>query len=93
MPLEEDPSNHEGVDEAMEADENVGAANAEAVAGGGDAAAAAAAAGGGGDGGNNNEGLGAVHQALLLREGPTGFQPFNKPKFFALRVCPAKKMI
>ena len=31
-------------------------------------------------------GLGAVHQALLLREGPTGFQPYNKPKLFALRV-------
>ena len=89
MPLEEDPSDHEGVDEAMEADENVGAANAEAVVGGGDAVAAAA--GGGGDGGNNNEGLGAVHQALLLREGPTGFQPFNKPKFFALRVSPEKR--
>ena len=80
----------------MEADENVGAANAEAVAGGGEAVAGggdavAAAGGGGGDGGNNNEGLGAVHQALLLREGPTGFQPFNKPKFFALRVSPEKR--
>ena len=31
-------------------------------------------------------GLGAVHQALMLREGPTGFQPYNKPKMFAFRV-------
>ena len=31
-------------------------------------------------------GLGAVHQALLLREGPTGFQPYNRPSMFALRV-------
>ena len=31
-------------------------------------------------------GLGAVHQALLLREAPTGFQPYNKPTLFALRV-------
>ena len=50
------------------------------------AAAANAAEPVGGNNNNNNEGLGAVHQALLLREGPTGFQPFNKPKFFALRV-------
>lgn len=39
---------------------------------------AAVGAGGGG--------LGAVHQALLLREGPTGFQPYNRPSIFALRV-------
>ena len=51
------------------------------LAGGGLGAAPAAggAVGGGG-------GLGAVHQALLLREGPTGFQPYNRPNVFALRV-------
>ena len=56
------------------------------VAGAAPAPAAANAAEPVGGNNNNNEGLGAVHQALLLREGPTGFQPFNKPKFFALRV-------
>jgi len=30
--------------------------------------------------------LGAAHQALLQREGPTGFQPYNKPILFPLRV-------
>ncbi|CAH1780425.1 unnamed protein product [Owenia fusiformis] len=31
-------------------------------------------------------GLGAAHQALLQGGGPTGFQPYNKPKFFLLRM-------
>lgn len=31
-------------------------------------------------------GLGAAHQALLQRGGPTGFQPFEKPKWFPLRI-------
>ena len=30
-------------------------------------------------------GLGEVHQALF-NQGPTGFQPYNKPSFFALRI-------
>ena len=30
--------------------------------------------------------LGAAHQALLQREGPTGFQPYNKPNLFPIRV-------
>ncbi|GJQ73409.1 hypothetical protein Trydic_g13773 [Trypoxylus dichotomus] len=33
-----------------------------------------------------NGGLGAAHQALLIRDGPTGFQPYEKPAFFALRL-------
>jgi len=33
------------------------------------------------------QGLGAAHQALLQREGPTGFQSFRRPKYFSLRVC------
>jgi len=41
------------------------------------AAPVQAAAGGGG--------LGEVHQALF-NQGPTGFQPYNKPKFFGLRI-------
>ncbi|XP_022903950.2 E3 ubiquitin-protein ligase MARCHF6 [Onthophagus taurus] len=31
-------------------------------------------------------GLGAVHHALLLREGRTGYQPYEKPNFFALKL-------
>lgn len=31
-------------------------------------------------------GLGAAHQALLQRGGPTGFQPYIRPKWFALRI-------
>ncbi|XP_065210873.1 E3 ubiquitin-protein ligase MARCHF6 [Planococcus citri] len=31
-------------------------------------------------------GLGAAHQALLQRGGPTGFQPYEKPKWFPLRI-------
>lgn len=30
--------------------------------------------------------LGAVHQALLQREGPSGFQPYVRPKWFAARL-------
>lgn len=30
--------------------------------------------------------LGAAHQALVQREGPTGFQPYNRPNLFPLRV-------
>ncbi|KAK9679840.1 hypothetical protein QE152_g39678 [Popillia japonica] len=33
-----------------------------------------------------NGGLGAAHQALLIRDGPTGFQPYEKPSFFAFRL-------
>lgn len=32
------------------------------------------------------EGLGAVHHALLQRDPPTGFQAYNRPNCFALRV-------
>lgn len=37
---------------------------------------------------NNNNNLGAVHQALLLGEGPSGFQPYKRPKWFTIRVRP-----
>lgn len=30
--------------------------------------------------------LGAAHQALLLREGPTGFQPYVRPRWFPARL-------
>lgn len=33
-----------------------------------------------------NGGLGAAHQALLIRDGPTGFQPYERPSLFALRL-------
>lgn len=32
------------------------------------------------------EGLGAEHQALLHMAGPTGFQPYRRPTFFAVRL-------
>ena len=35
-----------------------------------------------GDGG----GLAAQHQAMLQREGPTGFQSYNKPQYFSARI-------
>lgn len=37
---------------------------------------------------NNNAGadLGAAHQALLQRGGPTGFQPYVRPNFFPIRI-------
>lgn len=31
-------------------------------------------------------GLGAAHQALLQREGPTGFQPYERPRWFPARL-------
>lgn len=31
-------------------------------------------------------GLGAAHQALLQREGPTGFQPYERPQWFIARL-------
>ena len=31
-------------------------------------------------------GLGAAHQALLLRDGPTGFHPYTRPACFPLKV-------
>ncbi|KAB0793899.1 hypothetical protein PPYR_13519 [Photinus pyralis] len=31
-------------------------------------------------------GLAAAHQALVMREGPTGFQPYDRPRFFAARI-------
>lgn len=31
-------------------------------------------------------GLGAAHQAMLLGAGPTGFQPYKTPSYFALKV-------
>lgn len=31
-------------------------------------------------------GLGAAHQALIQREGPIGFRPYHKPRYFALKV-------
>lgn len=33
------------------------------------------------------EGLGAAHQAMLQGGGPTGFQPYKRPRFFAARIC------
>ncbi|GFR79088.1 E3 ubiquitin-protein ligase MARCH6 [Elysia marginata] len=33
-----------------------------------------------------NEGLGAAHQAMLQGGGPTGFQPYKRPSFFAARI-------
>lgn len=33
-----------------------------------------------------NGGLGAAHQALLQRDVPVGFQPYDKPSFFAIRL-------
>jgi len=33
------------------------------------------------------EGLGAAHQALLQREGPTGFQAFTRPPCFTARIA------
>jgi len=35
---------------------------------------------------DNDGGLGAVHQALLIRDGPTGHQPYIKPNYSALRI-------
>lgn len=31
-------------------------------------------------------GLGAAHQALLQRESPTGYQPYERPRWFAARL-------
>ena len=31
--------------------------------------------------------LGAAHQAMLQGGGPTGFQPYQRPNLFTLRVC------
>merc|ERR1719422_2543932 len=40
-----------------------------------------------GDNNNDNEGgLAAQHQAMLQREGPTGFQTYNKPSWFSTRI-------
>ena len=35
----------------------------------------------------HEEGLGAAHQALLQREGPTGFQAFTRPPCFGARIA------
>ena len=43
-------------------------------------------AGGGGGAGIGAGGLGAAHQALLQREGPTGFQPYERPRWFPARL-------
>jgi len=51
------------------------------VAGGGEVGAA------GGLGFVIGGGLGAAHQALLLRDGPTGFLPYTRPKIFPVKVC------
>jgi len=37
-------------------------------------------------GGGGAGGLGAAHQALLQREGPTGFQPYERPRWFPARL-------
>lgn len=42
--------------------------------------------GGGGVAGIGAGGLGAAHQALLQREGPTGFQPYERPRWFPARL-------
>lgn len=31
-------------------------------------------------------GLGAAHQALLIRDAPTGFRPYDRPSFFVMRI-------
>lgn len=31
--------------------------------------------------------VGEAHQALLNVQGPSGFQPYIRPKYFHLRVC------
>jgi len=36
---------------------------------------------------HQEEGLGAAHQALLQREGPTGFQTFTRPPCFSARIA------
>jgi hypothetical protein len=41
---------------------------------------------GGGLGFGIGGGLGAAHQALLLRDGPTGFQQYKRPSFFHFKV-------
>jgi len=88
VPLENDNRAEPEVEEAAAADEDNPGLAEQNDAGGGDGPAPAAVENVAANGANNNnEGLGAVHQALLLREGPTGFQPFNKPKFFALRIA------
>ena len=38
-------------------------------------------------GDNVDAGLGAQHQAMLQREGPTGFQTYNKPSYFGVRIA------
>jgi E3 ubiquitin-protein ligase MARCH6 len=38
------------------------------------------------DQGPGGGGLGAAHQALLQRDIPVGFQPYDKPSFFAIRL-------
>jgi E3 ubiquitin-protein ligase MARCH6 len=38
------------------------------------------------DQGPNGGGLGAAHQALLQRDVPVGFQPYDRPSFFAIRL-------
>ncbi|XP_045617401.1 E3 ubiquitin-protein ligase MARCHF6 isoform X3 [Procambarus clarkii] len=64
------------------------AAGGGAVAGG--AAGGGAAGGGGGAGGGAADalagGLGAAHQALLQRDGPTGFQAYVRPRWFGVRI-------
>ena len=37
-------------------------------------------------GGGGAGGLGAAHQALLQQEGPTGFQPYERPRWFPARL-------
>jgi len=32
-------------------------------------------------------GLGAAHQALLLRDSPTEFHPYRRPRWFHFKVC------
>ncbi|KAK7867568.1 hypothetical protein R5R35_004318 [Gryllus longicercus] len=58
--------------------------------GGGGGAGGIGAGGGGVFGGAANPGgggLGAAHQALLQREGPTGFQPYDRPRWFPARLA------
>lgn len=54
---------------------------------GGDGGAGGDAGAAGGLGLVIGGGLGAAHQALLLRDGPAGFQQYKRPTLFPLKVC------
>ena len=37
--------------------------------------------------------VGEAHQALLNVQGPSGFQPYIRPKYFHLRVCVLRSIV